>query len=133
MQNQHEVGKAEEDLRDLFAELRFGRAGPTAAQRAQIDCRTICCTPLAGNYGTPAGWAVCLEGSPPKGTVLIMSREAERSVPRPLFYVTPGGFRWRRLAERQAQLLLPFWRQRLRDEGVGFELPGLPWPAARTA
>ena len=62
-----------------------------------------------------------------------MSREAERSVPRPLFYVTPGGFRWRRLAERQAQLLLPFWRQRLRDEGVGFELPGLPWPAARTA
>ena len=63
--------------------------------------------------------------------MFIVSREVERSVPSPLFYVSPGGFHWRRLAERQVRLLLPFWRQRLRDEELGFELPGVPWPAAK--
>jgi hypothetical protein len=128
------IGKAaEEGLRDLFAELRFGRHEPTAAQRAQVDGRTLVCTPICGNYGTPAGWCVCLEGSPPKGSVFIVSRDIENTHPAPVYYVTPGGFRWRRLAERQVRLLLPFWRRFLRDGDAGFELPGVAWPPARTA
>src|SRR6516162_5383158 len=128
------IGKAaEEGVRDLFGELRFGRGELTPHQCAQVACRTLVCTPLQGHYGVAAGWCVVLEGSPPKGSVFIVSRDIENVRPAPVYYVTPDGFRWRRLGGGQVRQLLPFWRQRLRDEELGFELPGVPWPPARTA
>ena len=128
------IGKAaEEGVRDLFGELRFGRGELTPHQCAQVTCRTLVCTPLQGHYGAPAGWCLLLEGSPPKGSVFIVSRDIENVRPAPVYYVTPDGFRWRRLGGGQVRQLLPFWRQRLRDEELGFELPGVPWPPARTA
>jgi hypothetical protein len=62
-----------------------------------------------------------------------MSREVERATRPLVYYVSPGGWRWRRLADRQLRMLLPFWRQHLRDGDAGFELPGVAWPPARTA
>ena len=133
MRPDYTIDKAEEDVRDLFCELRFGRHGPTAAQRAQVDGRTLVCSPIHGCYGSPSGWAICLEGSPPQGTLLVMARDVEHVTRPPVYFVTTGGWRWRRLAHRQLRMLLPFWRQHLRDGDAWFELPGVSWPAARTA
>jgi len=33
--------------------------------------RPICCTPTYGNYGEVAYWVIVLEGSPPKGALIV--------------------------------------------------------------
>ena len=52
----------ETKLRMLFAKW---------ASDPRVANRDLVCTPYVGNYGMVCGWVVCVNGSPPRGTLVI--------------------------------------------------------------
>jgi hypothetical protein len=62
-----------DNLRELLSELFLGRQ---CSERSHNDMlrRPLHCTPYTGGYGdTPVGWIIAVEGSPPKGTLMIQN------------------------------------------------------------
>lgn len=63
--------------------------------------RDLVCTPFDGAYGR-AGWVICVNGSPPQGTLLVIGKGARD----PVFYAYEG--RSRKLSSDQCQLVREF-------------------------
>ena len=66
------ASREERELRSLFFDLFFSRQSWDRTQTARRDFagRKICVTVYSGHYGN-AGHVICLEGSPPRGTLLV--------------------------------------------------------------
>src|SRR5262245_41676998 len=58
------------DFSDLLFRLHFGKH-PSVAHRQDFFGRTLHLTPFEGCYGR-AGWVACVNGSPPRGTLVIL-------------------------------------------------------------
>src|SRR5262245_46051271 len=46
----------------------------TAKVRSDYLQRGLICTPFAGGYGKVSGWVICVNGSPPKGTLVVFGK-----------------------------------------------------------
>lgn len=107
-----------DELLDLFSALGWGR-----------DCygRNLICTPFEGNYG-PAGWVLCLDGSPPRGTLLVLSGKAE--LPFSAFYT--DGVRSKKLQVRQEATVRRFWQEHLEHATEAIEFRASAQDSRRT-
>jgi hypothetical protein len=64
------VTLSDEAIWHTLIRLLHGRDSITPGYRRDFYGREIVATPYGGNYGT-AGWVLCVNGSPPRGTVLL--------------------------------------------------------------
>lgn len=55
----------------LFFIKRHFPDGASTKAIADFEKRPLECTPFSGNYGELAGWVICVNGSPPKGTLVV--------------------------------------------------------------
>lgn len=80
--------------------------------------RSLVCTPYEGCYGQ-AGWVVCVNGSPPRGTVIITAPSRLQD-----FILFWDGFRARRLPNgfEATETLWRFWRDYLKEAKAPMEL-----------
>jgi hypothetical protein len=81
-------------LRTNLMALLYALCYPKRLARESLTSfmqRGLECTPFLGNYG-PAGWLVCVNGSPPRGSLLLYDHWGT-------FYVGEG--KSRRLTGRQ--------------------------------
>jgi hypothetical protein len=97
---------------DLFRTLgRLGR---------DIDDRKLVCTPFNGEYGL-AGWVVCVEGSPPRGT-LVIPKDWQQVPFRP-FYIDCEFWRSQRLTgEEQLKTIQHFCASHLAGASEAFDI-----------
>ena len=67
-------------LKEFFADFYLS-AEASIKDRANYLARSLVCTPFGGRHGSTAGWVICVNGSPPKGVLVINYLEgAGRSV-----------------------------------------------------
>jgi hypothetical protein len=67
-------------LKEFFADFYLSREASIQDQNNYL-ARSLVCTPFGGRHGSTAGWVICVEGSPPKGILVINYLEgAGRSV-----------------------------------------------------
>jgi hypothetical protein len=67
-------------LKDFFADFYLSREA-SIHDRNNYLARSLVCTPFGGRHGSTAGWVICVDGSPPKGILVIKYLEgAGRSV-----------------------------------------------------
>ncbi len=96
------------ELMSLFA--KWYAKSWSAKSIADYKKRDLVCTPFAGNYGTTAGWVICVNGSPPKGTLLVFDSGPPNS---PAFYIHSTS---RRISsEQQSAIIKSFWKKHLKD------------------
>ena len=59
----------ERDLRALLFRLRYGRGGADPG----FHKRELVCTPCGGEYSGVGSWMIAVNGSPPKGCLVILA------------------------------------------------------------
>jgi hypothetical protein len=70
-----EPEKATVGLRAILVRLYYGKSDDFRRDPDDVGGRPLVCTPFKGAYG-PAGWVICVEGSPPRGTLLVLTSES---------------------------------------------------------
>jgi hypothetical protein len=72
------ASQAAKDLMQLFLKWYYPQGAGSTASKDQYLARGLVCTPYLGEsyHGPrgPAGWVVCVNGSPPKGTLVLLGR-----------------------------------------------------------
>jgi hypothetical protein len=107
---------ATDDLMDLFCGL-YLPPRISAETRAGFMSRDLVCTPYLGNYGEVAGWVICVNGSPPKGTLVL---SADNPDDAPVIYFT--GTQTKTLHHKQKEIVRAFFDEYLRDGSEAFTL-----------
>jgi hypothetical protein len=104
------------ELMQLFVKLYYPRRihEGYAQACAEYQRRDLVCTPYGGNYGRLAGWVVCVNGSPPKGT-LISSVEGPDEVPT--FFLAGTA---KRMREKEDKIIQAFYNEHLKDKNTAF-------------
>lgn len=84
---------------------------PNASAKTIADHqkRDLVCTPFGGHAGMRAGWIICVDGSPPKGTVVFFDREPEA------FYLRANGD-CKNLPASQLRLVMEFFAKHLSNQ-----------------
>lgn len=59
------------DMQNVFMETNYSKTYPSERGSAHVYARKVVCTPVAGEYGCIAYWALALEGTPVKGLILM--------------------------------------------------------------
>lgn len=75
---------------------------------SHLEKRKLICTPYDGSYGI-AGWVICVEGSPPKGTLVLTERAGKDG---PFFYIRFGKSK-RIKAAKQLATIAEFYKEHL--------------------
>jgi hypothetical protein len=110
-------------MAELMVSLLYRPGRPSAKGREDVTSRDLVCTPFDGHYGQ-AGWVLCVNGSPPRGTLLIL-KDAFITIPVPVFYITLDGCRRLRGREDLATVR-EFAALFLDGETAPFSLGSLP-------
>jgi hypothetical protein len=108
------MDKSANDLMQLFLRWYYGN-DIGAMEVADFDTRKLICTPFGGP-GT-AGWVVCVNGTPPRGTLVILGMG-------PPFTMTTrvDSFFKRVFSNKQQQIIEDFVRIHLKDQNRIIEL-----------
>lgn len=91
------MSEEEKNLRETFYKLCFSPGERTRKIRENFEGRDIVTTPFGGNYGV-AGWAICMNGSPPRGTVIHMRNDNSRA-----HFILDG--RTKRIGDAQVEVI----------------------------
>jgi hypothetical protein len=108
------MASAAKELMQLFLKLSqpHGKYEGRAEADAEYQQRDLVCTPYVGNYQRIAGWVICVNGSPPKGT-LIVSVEGPDEVPT--FFL---GATAKRMREKENKIIQAFYDEHLKDKNA---------------
>lgn len=106
-----------EKFRGIVAALNLGKNPPQKAVRAHKE-RALICTPYVGGYGTIYGWVVCVNGSPPKGSLLIKNLQAN---PVTAFYMMEYSVK-KVSGVRQLEAIQQFYEAQLKGKSEAFSI-----------
>jgi hypothetical protein len=120
------MNRSVKDLQHLLMKLYYPRGVDRETAEGYLRCGLVC-TPFGGNCGKKAGWAICVNGSPPKGT-LIVSGEGPDEVPT--FFL---GATAKRMGEKQDTVIQAFYDEHLRDKPAAFVMKPKEVPLATLA
>ena len=112
------MSQAALDLMQMFLKW-YHPEGPSATQRRDYLNRPLVCTPYAGSYGKISGWVVCVNGSPPKGTLVI----AGETRPQAAFRL--GKKSQRVTGDKQLVVVQNFFEHHLKGKEASFEVSSL--------
>jgi hypothetical protein len=107
------MNRTVKNLQQMLIKLYYPHGADQETTDGYLRCGLVC-TPFGGNCGKKAGWAICVNGSPPKGT-LIVSGEGPDEVPT--FFLGPTA---KRLREKQGKVVQAFYDEHLQDRCVAF-------------
>lgn len=93
--------QSEENVKALIITMYCGKQ-VSKKYRDDLLARDLICSEFGGAYGR-AGWVFCLEGSPPRGTIVCMETEAYTYMPPAIFFLEQD--RSRRVGEAQAEIV----------------------------
>ena len=68
--NQSDKDQTAKDLMHLLLKWYYPD-GTSAKNSLDYLRRGLNCTPFVGGYGKNSGWVICVNGSPPKGTLVV--------------------------------------------------------------
>ncbi len=88
------MNETAEKLIRLLGEWHAGRKLSAKEELAFLK-RKLICTPYLGTYGGIAGWVVCVEGTPPKGTLFFLDRGTS-------VFVSADGHKIKKVGENSA-------------------------------
>src|SRR6516162_7942207 len=72
------MSEAAFDLMHIFLKWSYPE-GPSAGDSEQYLTGALVCTPYRGSIDKTSGWVVCVNGSPPKGTLVIIGTNAPQA------------------------------------------------------
>jgi hypothetical protein len=93
--------------------------GPSAKDSREYLKRSMVCTPYMGSYGKLSGWVICVNGSPPKGTLVIMGTSP------PLAAFRLGQKSQRVIGDKQVRIIRQFFQLHLKGRDNAFEISQL--------
>jgi hypothetical protein len=101
------MDETHETLMQLLLGLRY-RHDVSARENAAFKHRRLVCTPFAANYGDVSGWIVCVEGTPPKATLLLYGAG------KMMICINGSGSRTKKIfGEHQRQIVEAFYAKHL--------------------
>ena len=72
----------------------------------EFYCREICVTPFEGRYDEPAGYVICVRGTPPRGAIFV-------SPPRMILHPMDGSRPPKSLGIKQCSAVMRYLEHRL--------------------
>lgn len=109
------------EVRETLLHL-YHRPPITKAAREDFCGRELVCMAYEGNYGT-AGWVLCVNGSPPRGTVII-TQDGPCGTVRDVLYYDDDRCRRLQRDSKAVRLFTRFWEEILNK--------GRAWPQPLT-
>jgi len=103
-------------LIDLLADLKFDKDSG-AKTVADFKSRPLVCTPYKANHGVVSGWVICVNGSPPKATLLI----DQFSSPLIAFHIADKPKKIR--GPKQLETIKEFFTDHLKGKEEAFTIP----------
>lgn len=73
------------------------------------DHRSLICVPYCANYGAVSGWVICLEGTPPKGTIILHGDFKSDDSPSTIAFVDQDRSKSVR-ARWEVRIVWAFWK-----------------------
>lgn len=104
-------------FKDLLADLNL-KKGASSKAIASFKDRPLVCTPYNGNHGTISGWVICVNGSPPRGTMLIKILSSSQL---DAFYIADDKCK-NITGKRQLETILNFFDAQLKKKEEAFTI-----------